>query len=64
MATFAPQNSDQLLNSAKSSLMTDEVYHVLSKYDQKLDGKLHQKSFLEETCKPQPAPEALNLHQV
>ncbi|XP_030048075.1 EF-hand calcium-binding domain-containing protein 6 [Microcaecilia unicolor] len=29
----------------------DEVYHIMSKYDQNLNGQIHYKSFLEEACK-------------
>ncbi|XP_034627963.1 EF-hand calcium-binding domain-containing protein 6-like isoform X4 [Trachemys scripta elegans] len=29
----------------------DEVYHILSKFDPNLDGRIDYKSFLEETCK-------------
>nr|DBA29130.1 TPA: hypothetical protein GDO54_009387 [Pyxicephalus adspersus] len=29
----------------------DEVYHIMSKYDQKMDGRINYKSFLENTCK-------------
>ncbi|KAE8629793.1 hypothetical protein XENTR_v10000593 [Xenopus tropicalis] len=29
----------------------DEVYHIMSKYDQNMDGRINYKSFLEHTCK-------------
>ncbi|KAG8592119.1 hypothetical protein GDO81_000416 [Engystomops pustulosus] len=29
----------------------DEIYHIMSKYDQNLDGRINYKSFLEHTCK-------------
>ncbi|KAM4708958.1 EF-hand calcium-binding domain-containing protein 6-like [Discoglossus pictus] len=29
----------------------DEVYHIMSKYDQNMDGQINYKSFLENTCK-------------
>ncbi|EMP27525.1 EF-hand calcium-binding domain-containing protein 6 [Chelonia mydas] len=32
-------------------LNEDEVYHILSKFDPNLDGRIDYKSFLEETCK-------------
>lgn len=29
----------------------DEVYHIMSKYDQNMDGRINYKSFLEHQCK-------------
>ncbi|XP_075053076.1 EF-hand calcium-binding domain-containing protein 6-like [Mixophyes fleayi] len=29
----------------------DEIYHIMSKYDQNLDGRINYKDFLEHTCK-------------
>ncbi|KAM8938835.1 EF-hand calcium-binding domain-containing protein 6-like [Pelodytes ibericus] len=29
----------------------DEVYHIMSKYDQNMDGRINYKSFLDHTCK-------------
>ncbi|XP_075142809.1 EF-hand calcium-binding domain-containing protein 6-like [Leptodactylus fuscus] len=29
----------------------DEIYHIMSKYDQNMDGRVNYKSFLEHTCK-------------
>lgn len=29
----------------------DEIYHIMSKYDQDMDGRINYKSFLEHTCK-------------
>ncbi|XP_073498707.1 EF-hand calcium-binding domain-containing protein 6-like isoform X2 [Phyllobates terribilis] len=29
----------------------DEVFHIMSKYDQNMDGRINYKSFLEHTCK-------------
>ncbi|KAM4810047.1 EF-hand calcium-binding domain-containing protein 6-like [Rhinophrynus dorsalis] len=29
----------------------DEVYHIMSKYDQKMDGRINYKTFLDHTCK-------------
>ncbi|XP_069833839.1 EF-hand calcium-binding domain-containing protein 6-like [Dendropsophus ebraccatus] len=29
----------------------DEIYHIMSKYDQNMDGRINYKSFLEHTCK-------------
>ncbi|KAG9479862.1 hypothetical protein GDO78_011737 [Eleutherodactylus coqui] len=31
----------------------DEVFHIMSKYDQNMDGRINYKSFLEHTCKNQ-----------
>ncbi|XP_025063845.1 EF-hand calcium-binding domain-containing protein 6-like [Alligator sinensis] len=36
----------------------DEIYHILSKYDPNLDGRIDYKSFLEETCKKGKPPAA------
>ncbi|XP_075466386.1 EF-hand calcium-binding domain-containing protein 6-like [Ascaphus truei] len=37
----------------------DEVYHIMSKYDQNLDGRINYKSFLDHTCNKgqQPLPQ-------
>ncbi|XP_029442190.1 EF-hand calcium-binding domain-containing protein 6-like [Rhinatrema bivittatum] len=37
-------------------LNEDEVYHIMSKYDQKLNGQINYKSFLEEACKKRQKP--------
>ncbi|XP_077672287.1 EF-hand calcium-binding domain-containing protein 6-like [Eretmochelys imbricata] len=40
-----------VLKLCKLLLDEDEVYHILSKFDPNLDGRIDYKSFLEETCK-------------
>ncbi|KAG8453698.1 hypothetical protein GDO86_000361 [Hymenochirus boettgeri] len=36
----------------------DEVYHIMSKYDQKMDGRINYKSFLDHTCKKEHSRES------
>nr|XP_033799338.1 EF-hand calcium-binding domain-containing protein 6-like [Geotrypetes seraphini] len=42
----------------------DEVFHIMSKYDQNLNGQIHYKSFLEEACKKRKKNLAMANHNV